>query len=49
MTTNEKTSPYKWTARIVGALILTATATYALGTGLIGSILDAPDYLQAIS
>jgi len=29
-------------------LILTATATYALGTGLIGSILDAPGYLADV-
>jgi hypothetical protein len=29
-------------------LILTATATYAFGTGLIGSILDAPDYLADV-
>jgi uncharacterized protein DUF4386 len=48
MTTNEKTSPYRWTARIVGVLILTATATYALGTGLIASIVDAPNYLPDV-
>jgi Domain of unknown function (DUF4386) len=48
MTTNERTDHYKWTARIVGMLILTATATYALGTGLIGSIVGAPDYLAGI-
>jgi hypothetical protein len=29
-------------------VILTVTATYALGTGLIGSILDAPDYLPDV-
>jgi hypothetical protein len=48
MTTNEKTNLYTWTARIVGGLILTATATYALGTGLVGAILDAPDYLADV-
>src|SRR5918999_3822393 len=35
----------KTTARIVGSLILIATVTYLLGDGLLGSILNAPDYL----
>jgi hypothetical protein len=38
----------KTTARIVGSLILTATVTYIIGSGLIGSILDAPDYLRQV-
>lgn len=45
MFTNEKADTYKQTARIVGVLFLVATATYIVGTGLIGSILDTPDYL----
>jgi hypothetical protein len=45
MTTNEETNPYKWTARIVGALFLINTVTYTLGDGLEKSILNAPDYL----
>ena len=44
MTTNGKT-----TTRIVGALILIATVTYMLGDGLLGSILNAPDYLRHVS
>ncbi len=45
MTTKEETVTNRKTARIVGGLILTATATYMLGSGLLESILDAPDYL----
>jgi hypothetical protein len=48
VTTKEEMKRNRRTARIVGVLILTATATYALGTGLIGSILDAPDYLADV-
>ena len=33
------------TARIVGSLMLTATVTYMLGSGLLASILNAPEYL----
>ncbi len=33
------------TARIVGALFLTAMVTSILGGGLIESVLNAPDYL----
>jgi len=32
-------------ARIVGVLFLTATVTYMVGSGLLESILNAPDYL----
>jgi Domain of unknown function (DUF4386) len=35
----------KKTARIVGALFITATVAFMLGNGLIESILNAPDYL----
>jgi Domain of unknown function (DUF4386) len=45
MTTNEKMNPDSKTARIVGVLFLVSTAAYMLGTGLIDSILTAPDYL----
>lgn len=38
----------KKTARIVGALMLLATATYMLGSGLLGSILTGPEYLTHI-
>ncbi len=38
----------KTTARIVGVLFLTATVTYILGSGLIESILNAPDYLMNV-
>ncbi len=48
MTTKEELKTNRVTVRIVGVLILTATATYALGTGLIGSILDAPNYLPDV-
>jgi hypothetical protein len=44
----EEMKTIRRTARIVGVLILIATATYALGTGLIGTILDAPDYLRDV-
>lgn len=44
MTTNGKT-----TARIVGALILLATATYMFGEGLLATILNAPDYLRHVA
>jgi len=43
-----KRSPHgtnKKTARIVGALFIFATITYMIGNGLIGSIVDASDYL----
>lgn len=43
--TNKSGDTYKQTARIVGVLFLVATATYMLGTGLIGSMLNTPDYL----
>jgi Domain of unknown function (DUF4386) len=48
MTAKEVIRANRKTARIVGMLILTATATYALGTGLVGSILDAPVYLSEV-
>ena len=35
----------KMTARIVGALFLTATVMYGIGSGFLGPILNAPDYL----
>src|SRR5918998_854301 len=38
----------KTTERIVGSLILIATVTYMLGDGLLGSILNAPDYLRQV-
>ncbi len=44
MTTKEKK-----TARIVGALFLTAMVTSILGAGLIESVLNAPDYLTDVS
>lgn len=37
----------KRSARAVGILILTATITYIIGTGLIASVLKTPDYLLA--
>jgi len=36
---------YRKTARIVGALFLTVMVTWFIGSELIGSILNAPDYL----
>jgi hypothetical protein len=45
VTTKEEMHTNKRIARIVGALILTATATYMLGSGILESILNAPDYL----
>src|SRR3712207_5659179 len=39
----------KTTARIVGALFLINTVTYILGSGLLRSILDGPEYLQGRS
>lgn len=42
MDTNKKT------ARIVGALMLIATATYMLGSGLLGSLLTVPEFLTHI-
>jgi hypothetical protein len=48
VTTREEMNTNRKTARIVGALILAATATYILGSGLLGSILNAPDYLLHI-
>jgi Domain of unknown function (DUF4386) len=44
-----KTSSYKKTAGIVGALFLTAMVASLLGGGLLESILNAPDYLITIS
>jgi uncharacterized protein DUF4386 len=41
----EKRNTNKTTARIVGSLILLATATYMIGDGLLQPILNAPDYL----
>ena len=35
-------------ARIVGALFIVATITYMIGSGLIGSIVEAPDYLISV-
>lgn len=46
-----KGSPHgtsKITARMVGALFITATITYMIGSGLIGSIVDASDYLMFV-
>jgi len=40
---------YKMTARIVGVLFITATATYMLGSGYLEPILDTPDYLINVS
>jgi uncharacterized protein DUF4386 len=45
VTTKEELNTSRKTARIVGGLILAATATYMLGSGLLESILNAPDYL----
>jgi hypothetical protein len=39
----------KRTARIVGALFLTALVTYGVGNGLIESTIAAPDYLNNVS
>jgi len=39
----------KTTARIVGALFITATAASLLGTSLTGSVVGAPDYLVQIA
>lgn len=38
----------KTTARLVGALFLLATATYITGSGMLDSILTAPDYLSQV-
>ncbi len=43
MSTNQKT------AKIVGVLFFIATATYMLGSGLLQSVFDAPDYLRQVS
>jgi hypothetical protein len=48
VTTKEEMNTNKRIARIVGGLILTATATYMLGSGLLESILNAPDYLLQV-
>jgi hypothetical protein len=45
----EKMNSNKKTARIVGALFLTAMVTSLLGGGLLESILTAPDYLVSVS
>jgi hypothetical protein len=37
------------TAIIVGALFITATVTAIVGMGILGSTLDAPDYLVSVS
>ncbi len=49
MTTKEEMNSNRKTARIVGALFLTAMVTSILGAGLIESVLDAPDYLTGVS
>lgn len=38
----------KTAARIVGVLMLTATATFMLGSGILESILTTPDYLATV-
>jgi hypothetical protein len=49
MATKEKMNSTNRTARIVGALFLTAMVTSLLGAALIESILNAPDYLMNVS
>lgn len=49
MTYQDRTNSYRTTARIVGVLILTATITYMLGSGILDSLLSAPDYLAQLS
>jgi len=49
MTTKETMNSNKKTARIVGVLFLTATVTYMLGSGLLESILNDPEYLIKVS
>jgi hypothetical protein len=44
-----KVNSSKKTARVVGALFLTAMVTSLLGGGLLESILTAPDYLVSVS
>lgn len=48
MITNRKSNTTIVTARIIGVLFLVATVMYILGSGLIGSMLSAPDYLLHI-
>lgn len=48
MTREEAMNRSRTTARIVGALFLIATAAYIAGSGLLKSILNAPDYLVQI-
>jgi len=50
MTTNEKTNPNRKTARRVGALFLIAMVASLLGgVGFIEPVINAPDYLVAVS
>jgi hypothetical protein len=49
MITKEEMTSNKKTAKMVGALMLIATITYMLGSGLLDSILNASDYLLSIS
>jgi len=49
MKRKEKINTNRWTAIIVGALFITATATYMLGTSNLDPILDAPNYLSTVS
>lgn len=39
----------RWTARLLGMLILAGWATYGPGSGITGSVLGAPDYLANVA
>lgn len=49
MTYQDHTNSYRTTARVVGVLILTATISYMLGSGILDSLFTAPDYLAHLS
>jgi Domain of unknown function (DUF4386) len=48
MANQERMNKNMMLARSVGALILIATATYMLGSELLESVLNAPDYLRQV-
>ena len=49
MTTKEGMNTYRTTARVVGGVYLAGFVVGLVGTGLIQSILGAPDYLSTVS
>ena len=49
MTTKEGMNTYRTTARVVGVIYLAGFVVGLVGTGLIQSVLGAPDYLSTVS